>query len=159
MPTKTKDIRKTITTTFDQLEKEGHSSVTDYCRWLMKLNAERYENMAVEVYRGEMLCLITSSVKEGAEIEPNGTGWRKYVPRKIRRHLGARMEPVEAFSDSARYPPSLDRVKLISEALGGLRELLPKLTDKTQIRKVNSEIKYHNKMLKEAKGEETWKNG
>lgn len=64
-------MTKTITTTFEALERNKHASVTDYCRFLMKINAERYQDMAVEVYRGDMMCLVVKSVKEGAALYPN----------------------------------------------------------------------------------------
>ncbi len=76
---------KTITTTFDYLEEQGYPSVTDYCRFLMELNPERYEDMPVEVYRGERLCLIVKSVKEGAKIQPSSSGFVSYNPFPSKR--------------------------------------------------------------------------
>lgn len=76
---------KTVTTTFDFLKENNYPSVTDYCRFLMKLNPERYQDMPVEVYRGEMLCLIGESVKKCAEIQPNGDKFIKYRGIRSRR--------------------------------------------------------------------------
>lgn len=72
----------TVTTTFDELEQNGCSSVTDYCRILMKLNSDRYGGMNIHVYREEMLCLIGDSVAKCAEIQPNGDNFIKYRPDK-----------------------------------------------------------------------------
>lgn len=73
-----------ITITFDELERQKHSSVTDYCRFLMELNPERYQDMSVAVYRGKMKCLTVSSVKYGASVEPDvgNARWRLYVPQE-----------------------------------------------------------------------------
>ena len=49
-------------------------------------------------------------------------------------------------------PPGYsERVKLISELLCAFKRLLPELTVKHEIRKVESDIRYHKKMLKVAK--------
>lgn len=49
------------------------------------------------------------------------------------------------------YPTSGERVKLISELLIALERLLPNLTEKHEIKKVEYEIRYHKEMLKDAK--------
>lgn len=73
-----------VTTTFEDLKRMGHPSVTDYCRELMQLNPERYAEMSVEIRRGETVCLTVRSVKEGSELEPDPSyGFRRY--RKDRR--------------------------------------------------------------------------
>lgn len=75
-------MKANVTTTFDELERNECSSVTDYCRLLMKLNPDRYGGMGIHVYRGEMLCLIGDSVAKCAQIEPDGADFRKYRPDK-----------------------------------------------------------------------------
>lgn len=63
--------------TFDELEKAGYVSVTDYCRYLV--TKEKDIPNRIEVYRNEMLCLTVNDVPLAATLEPSGTGWNKYV--------------------------------------------------------------------------------
>lgn len=60
--------------TFDFLENNKYSSVTDYCRDLIK-QSEFPETL--EVYRGEMLCLRVDVVN-AAKIMPKNGRWVKY---------------------------------------------------------------------------------
>jgi hypothetical protein len=70
-----------IKTTFDDLKKMGFPSVTDYCRSIVA-SFENTAGMKVEVYRGEMLCLIVNDVAEVAKLVPDDVGFRKYRPDK-----------------------------------------------------------------------------
>lgn len=72
-----------IKVTFKELEDMKFASVTDYCRMLME---EGYEaNTIVEVYRGDMLCLTVSSIKEGAKLEPADVGFRNHRLDKYKK--------------------------------------------------------------------------
>lgn len=77
--------------TFDELEKMGYESVTDYCRYLVD-NWDVYCSFSkkdkIEVYRGEMLCLTVSSIEEGAKIEPTSRGWQKHTGRRSSKGRG-----------------------------------------------------------------------
>jgi hypothetical protein len=68
--------------TFEELEKMGYPSVTDYCRVLV--NSGTSEG-TIEVYRGEMLCLTVTDIGEAAKIEPSSSGWRMYQAPEPRR--------------------------------------------------------------------------
>lgn len=68
-------------TSFEALKEAEMESVTDFCRWLIEKDLE-VEDSLVEVYRGEMLCLIVNDIRAAAEVEPEGTRWRKYRPEK-----------------------------------------------------------------------------
>lgn len=61
---------------FEELERCGYASITDYCRFLIAQGGKLPER--IEVYRGEMLCLVVSDVALAATLEPTGTGWTKY---------------------------------------------------------------------------------
>lgn len=71
---------------FEILEQWGHS-VTDYCRHLVETIPEDKLDFKIEVYRGDMLCLIVNDIKEAATLEPDvgSAGWRKYRPNKAGR--------------------------------------------------------------------------
>lgn len=60
-------------------------------------------------------------------------------------------EPAGAFSGGESYPTSGERVKLISGLLNAFKRLLPNLTIKHEIEKVEYEIKYHRRMLRQAR--------
>lgn len=70
--------------TFDDLERWGYASVTDYCRDLVTYAPESGQDLKeqIEVYRGEMLCLTVSSITYGAGIEPTSSGWQKYTGKR-----------------------------------------------------------------------------
>ncbi len=70
--------------TFDFLEEHKYSSVTDYCRDLVK--TEGYPEY-LYVYRGEMLCL-TVNVKKAALIEPTSSVWQKYAGKRQSKGRG-----------------------------------------------------------------------
>lgn len=67
--------------TFDDLERWGYDSVTDYCRHLVEYAPESGQDLKdkIEVYRGDMLCLTVQSIEEGAKLEPTGTRFAKYT--------------------------------------------------------------------------------
>lgn len=83
-----------IKITFDELEKGKWPSVTDYCRYLVSINSAAE---TVEVYRGDMLCLIVTDIKKAATLQPTGTDWIKYQPPESRRPNKASPEPVGEF--------------------------------------------------------------
>lgn len=58
-------------TTWDELEKMGYPSVTDYCRFLVKQGKPLPGR--IEVYRGDMLCFSVFDVAESAKLQPSGT--------------------------------------------------------------------------------------
>lgn len=68
--------------TFNDLERWGYDSVTDYCRHLVEYAPESGQDLkeSVEVYRGEMLCLTVRSIEEGAKLQPSSRGFVKYNP-------------------------------------------------------------------------------
>jgi len=82
---------KIVKTTFKELEELGCQSVTDYCRLMMNQSV-LFANASVEVYRGDMLCLTVSSVKEGAKIQPGITEWDKYDKRRNKGPVEPRTE-------------------------------------------------------------------
>jgi hypothetical protein len=88
------DNKMIIRMTFEELENNGHSSVTDYCRELVEnfgYQTGTLENTTIEVYRGEMKCLIVNDIKEAAMLEPavDKAGWRKYrVDKRGRKAVG-----------------------------------------------------------------------
>lgn len=65
--------------TWDELEKLGYASVTDYCRVLVKFKKGKKLPDRIEIYRGEMLCMTVTDVSEAAKLEPTGTGFTKYT--------------------------------------------------------------------------------
>lgn len=71
---------KVVKTDWDELEKLGYSSVTDYCRFLVKGKKPLPDR--IEVYRGEMLCMTVTDVAEAAKIMPTGRGFKKYDSTK-----------------------------------------------------------------------------
>lgn len=72
-------------TTWDELEKMGYPSVTDYCRFLVKEGKPLPGR--IEVYRGEMLCFSVFDVAESAKLQPSGTsqGFVAYNPPPSKR--------------------------------------------------------------------------
>lgn len=68
--------------TWDELEKLGYASVTDYCRVLVKFKKGKKLPDRIEIYRGEMLCMTVTDVAEAAKLEPDAVGFRKYRPDK-----------------------------------------------------------------------------
>lgn len=60
--------------TFDDLDRLECLSVTDYCRALVELNDADHQ---LEVYRGDMKCLIIDDIRVAASVEPNITSWTK----------------------------------------------------------------------------------
>lgn len=71
--------------TFKDLEDIGCSSVTDYCRLL---TAEKdYTGVRLEVYRGEMKCLIVNDIQKASELEATGVTFRKHRGSILRCHL------------------------------------------------------------------------
>lgn len=72
--------------TWDELEALGYTSVTDYCRFLIKGKKEIPDR--IEVYRGEMLCISVNNVKLAATLEPTGRGWQKYTGRRQSKGRG-----------------------------------------------------------------------
>lgn len=63
--------------TFKDLEDSNCVGVTDYCRLLVSENKEDL-NQTVEVYRGDMLCLIVKDIKKAATIMAKDCKWIKY---------------------------------------------------------------------------------
>ena len=81
--TKTEDA--SVVVQVDYLEDHGFESATDYARFLMRLNPERYGKMKLKTYRGEMLCLTFSSVKYASTITAtNEQGWKPYRGKKLK---------------------------------------------------------------------------
>lgn len=72
--------------TFKDLEDSNCVGVTDYCRLLVSENKEDL-NQTIEVYRGDMLCLIVKDIKKAATLEADGCKWRTYR-EKHRQRLG-----------------------------------------------------------------------
>lgn len=72
---------------FKDLEEKGYSSVTDYCRMLVKDKKKPLPDR-IEVYRDEKLCLSVNDVRLAAELEPTGSGWRKHASRRLPKGRG-----------------------------------------------------------------------
>lgn len=72
--------------TFEDLEKAGYASVTDYCRYLVKKEKDIPDR--IEIYRGEMLCLSVNNVSLAATIEPTSSGWKKYTDSRQSKGRG-----------------------------------------------------------------------
>lgn len=70
---------------FDWLKENNYTGVTDFCRFLIKEGS--HPETVVEVYRGEMLCLVVKNIKKAAEVEVDGYTWRKYR-KKVRPSPG-----------------------------------------------------------------------
>jgi len=67
--------------TFNWLEENDYASVTDYCRELVRFHKndpDYLKNEAIEVYRGDMLCLTVSDIEKAATIMPHNNRWAKY---------------------------------------------------------------------------------
>lgn len=77
---------KVIKTDWDELEKLGYVSVTDYCRHLVKQGDKLPDR--IEVYRGEMLCITVTDVAVAATLEPTGLGWRLDRPTSLSKGRG-----------------------------------------------------------------------
>lgn len=69
-----------IKISFKDLEDSNCQSVTDYCRLLVSENFVDLDQ-TLEVYRGDMLCLIVNNIKQAAELYPEGATFRKWRPR------------------------------------------------------------------------------
>ena len=76
---------KCIQLSFDTLHNElGYPSVTDYCRHLVKTRDD-LDGVRIEVFRGEMKCLIVNDIYKAAELEPTGSDWRTVRPKRLSR--------------------------------------------------------------------------
>lgn len=95
--------------TWDELEKMGYPSVTDYCRVLVK-EKDLYDMGGgpgklkeitlpdrIEIYRGDMLCMTVTDVAEAAKLEPAPVGFRKYRLLEVKTPFKRRQKPVDAF--------------------------------------------------------------
>jgi hypothetical protein len=80
--------------TFDELEKMGYPSVTDYCRVLV---ASGTPEGILEIYRGDMLCLTVNNIPEAAKIMPTSSGWKVYAPTPSQRRKRAAAMAQDAF--------------------------------------------------------------
>lgn len=65
-----------------QIEELGEQSITDYCRQLVK--DQFHPDTRVEVYKGEMLCLIVTNIEEAAKlkVKENAKEGPKFVEYK-----------------------------------------------------------------------------
>lgn len=77
--------------TWDELEKLGYPSVTDYCRVLVKKGKKLPDR--IEIYRGEMLCMTVTDVAEAAKIMPTGSGFISYDSTKRGRGGKGSLQP------------------------------------------------------------------
>lgn len=66
-----------------QIEDLNNQSVTDYCRQLVK--DQFHPETRVEVYRGDMLCLIVTNIEEAAKIMPKDGRWVKFDPKRRKK--------------------------------------------------------------------------
>lgn len=71
---------------FKDLEEGGYTSITDYCRDIVKEGKDLPDR--IEVYKGEMLCLTVSDVGLAATLQPTSRGWKKYTSRKVSKGRG-----------------------------------------------------------------------
>lgn len=81
--------------TFDDLERWGYPSVTDYCRHLVAYAPESGQDLKdkIEIYRGDMLCLTVTDIVEAAKIMPTDRGFKKYDPTKRGARRKASLQP------------------------------------------------------------------
>lgn len=84
-------MKTTLDVTFDQLEKWGYPSVTDYCRYLV--DDGNYDGVVLGVWRGDMLCLIVNDVYEAAKLMPTGTDFVSYHESKRGRAFKGPLQP------------------------------------------------------------------
>lgn len=69
--------------TFEQLEQLNFTSVTDLCRMMVESGTDKAYS-GIEVYRGDMKCLIVNNITEAAKLYPDGSGFREYRPSRRR---------------------------------------------------------------------------
>lgn len=74
--------------TFKDLADSNCKGVTDYCRLLVSENLRDYSSETIEVYRGDMLCLIVKDIYQAAKIQVNGDCFIPYREKGPRKALG-----------------------------------------------------------------------